>query len=138
MTAAAFIDSQGSSITIDGTVVTGISGMSGLGSGQAADRDRTTLADTTFKRFGIGLQDGGTVQIDVFVNTEDPGQQKLWDAYINRTRHVFVLTLPNARAFTFNAYCKQFSQDESTDTDLKGKVSIRIDGAISGGFPAPS
>lgn len=131
------IDAQGTVFRIDGTVIGQARSWSGIGSGQAGERDRTTLANTDFKTFGVGLQDGGSVSIDVFPDTDDAGQRLVYQAYTQRTEHTFTVTLPNGVIFTYSGFVRQFEITGGQDADVTGTIQTRVNGAISG-FPAPA
>lgn len=133
---ATIIDAQGTKFRIDGTEVGGVKGFSGLGSGQAAERDRTTFEDVSFKRFGVGLQDGGSVSIEVNVRTADAGQRLVWQAYEDRDSHDYELELDNGETFEFSGFIKQFEITGGTDADVGGTIQVRVDGPVTG-FPAP-
>ena len=131
------IDSQGTVVTCDGVTVGGVKGVSGLGSGSPAERDRTTMADTSFRRFGVGLQDGGNVTLSILVDTTDNGQRKLYRYWRDRTRATFVITLVNGTTRTFGGYVMTFAEDLNADTDVMASCQLRVDGEITG-FPDPS
>jgi hypothetical protein len=133
----ATIDSQGTLVAVDGVVVGGVKGVSGLGSGSPSERDRTTLADTKFKRIGMGLRDGGQVTLDILVDTTDAGQRKLYRYWKDATRGSFTLTLVNGSTRTFYAYVTTFAENLNSDTDVMGSCQLRVDGEITG-FPDPS
>lgn len=133
----AVIDSQGTIITINGTVVGGTRSLGGIGSGSPTERDRTTFADTSFKRFGMGLADAGTVTVGLLLDSADNGQRKAFKAWKDRSRDVWTFTFSNGVVQSCYAYTTQFSQEAGADQDVTGQIQLRIDGAISG-FPDPS
>lgn len=131
------IDSQGTILTIDGVVVGGTRSLTGLGSGSPSERDRTTWTNTTFRSFGIGLRDGGSVTVGMLEDSNDNGQRKAYRAWKVGTRSQFVLTAPNGLTQSWYGYVMTFSQDVPADADWTAEMQIRVDGAISG-FPDPT
>lgn len=131
------IDSQGTQLVLDGVTIGGIKGVSGLGSGSPSERDRSTLEDRQFRRFGVGLRDGGSLTASVLVDTQDAGQRKAYRYWKDATRGTFNLQLVNGSQRTFSGYVMGFAEDFAADADVMANLTIRVDGEISG-FPDPS
>lgn len=131
------IDSQGTVLTLDGVTIGGVKGVSGLGSGSPSERDRSTLEDRNFRRFGVGLRDGGTLTVNILVDTGDQGQRKAYKYWRLATRGQFQLQLVNGTTRTFMGYVMSFPEDLSADTDVMANMTIRVDGDIAG-FPDPA
>lgn len=131
------IDAQGTAWTVEGTAIGGVKGVTGLGSGSPGERDRTTMDDAKFKRFGIGLRDSGTATMQILADSNDNGQRKLMRYYRDGTRVLFVGVLPNGVTQSFYAYVTTFAIDMAADSDITVSCQLRIDGDISG-FPDPT
>lgn len=131
------IDSQGTVLTLDGVTIGGVKGISGLGSGSPSERDRSTLEDRKFKRFGVGLRDGGSATVNLILDSTDPGQRKANRYWRDATRGTFVLILTNGTTMRFGGFVTAFPKDVNADSDITGTLTIRVDGEISG-FPDPS
>ena len=131
------IDSQGTVWSLDGTLIGGVKSVAGLGSGSPGERDRTTMDDAKFKRFGVGLRDGGTATMAFLVDTTDAGQRKLSRYWREATRGLFLGVLTNGSTRSFYGYVMTFAEDLAADADVTASCSIRIDGEVSG-FPDPT
>ncbi len=131
------IDSQGTSWSVEGVAIGGVKGVTGLGSGSPGERDRTTMDDAKFKRFGVGLRDGGTATMQFLVDTNDAGQRKLYRYWRDATRVQFTAVLINGTTRSFYAYVMTFAEDLAADSDVTASCQLRIDGDISG-FPDPT
>lgn len=131
------INSAGTTLTIDGTVIGGVRNLTGLGSGSPSERDRTTWANLNFRSFGIGLRDGGSLNLGMLEDSADNGQRYLYRAWKNGTRVSFVLTAPNGLTQSWAGYVMTFSQDVPSDADWTCESQIRVDGGVSG-FPDPT
>lgn len=131
------IEGQGTQIAIAGTVIGGTRSFDGLGSGSPSERDRTTFADTQFRNIGIGLRDGGTINVGILLDSTDQGQRLAYNAWRLGTKSTFTITFTNGVVQTFSGFVMQFSQNAGVDADLAGSIQIRVTGAITG-FPGPS
>lgn len=125
---------QGTTFSIDddaGSPVTvaGIKSITGLGSGQASEIDVTTLASTA-KEFRMGLQDFGSVQLDMVRNFDDAGQAEMLDAMDQQEQRTCIFTLPTAtlNVCTFEGFVTQMTTDVSADGVVTGTATIRITG----------
>ena len=131
------IEGQGTQIAITGVVIGGTRSFDGLGSGSPSERDRTTFADTQFRRIGVGLRDGGSINVGLLLDTTDQGQRLCFAAWKNGALNTFTITYSNGTQQTFSAYVMQFPQSAATDSDLVGTMVLRVTGPLTG-FPAPS
>lgn len=124
-------DGAASPITINGVV-----GITGLGSGSATEIDTTTLASSA-KEFRQGLQDFGSIDIELIRNQDDDGQAELAAIKASQTTREFVITLPNIdptvtlNVATFNGFCTQLTADIGADEVVRGNATIRITGEIT-------
>lgn len=135
--AATPILAQGTTISVEdnvGTPVTinGVMSITGIGSGSATEIDVTTLASTA-KEFRQGLQDFGSIQIEVIRNQDDLGQVELFDMMGAQAVRDFLITLPSSTAdeISFSGFVQSFSLDVNADDSIKGTCTVRITGAIS-------
>lgn len=131
------IEGQGTVIAINGTTVGGTRSFDGLGSGSPSERDRTTFADTQFRNIGIGLRDGGTINVGLLLDSTDQGQRLCYQAWKNGSKPTWTITYSNGVVQSFAGYCMQFPQGAGTDADLAATMQIRVTGPITG-FPDPS
>lgn len=131
------IDSQGAVLTLDGVTIGGVKSITGLGSGSPSERDRSTLEDTEFRRFGVGLRDSGSASVALLIDTSDPGQRKAYFYYRKGKQGQFVVQLTNGIQQAFKGFVTQMPVDIAADADVMGNMTIRVDGEISG-FPDPS
>jgi Lambda phage tail tube protein, TTP len=130
--AATPILAQDTTVTIGGTAIAGVKSITGIGSGSATEIDVTTLASTA-KEFQMGLQDFGSVEIEMIRNQDDTGQVALFTNMAAQTSASFVVTLPTsiANVITFTGFVMSVSLDIGADSVVTGKATIRISGAPS-------
>lgn len=128
----AVIDAQGTTFSVANASavqvsIGGFRSFSGF-DGEAADRDRTTLASTA-REYAPGLPDYGNFTMELFVDTADAGQNELLAIQASQSTRTFVLTLENAVTYTFQGYVKSASTEGDLDSDLIRNVNIKITGA---------
>lgn len=127
---------QGTTISIDddaGSPVTiaGVVAISGIGSGTATEIDVTTLASSA-KEFKMGLQDFGTITIDLIRDNDDTGQAELADAMSQQERRTIIISLPTSTAnvATFEGYVMSLTADVGADNVVRGQCQIRVTGTV--------
>lgn len=127
--AAAPILAQDTTVTIDATAIAGVRSITGIGSGSATEIDVTTLASAA-KEFRMGLQDFGSVQIEMIRNQDDAGQLAMFTAMGNQASAVFVVTMPTSTAnvITFTGYIMSIGLDINADGVVTGTATVRITG----------
>ena len=99
--------------------------------GSASDLDATDL-DSVAMEYRMGLQDNGQLQLGLQISDTDDGQQALRGslAAAGPTSKV-VLTFKNGKTRTFQAYCKQFSEQGGVNQIIEGSATLRISGAVA-------
>jgi hypothetical protein len=127
---------QGTTITIaDGTgtatTIGGVVSISGVGAGSASEIPATTLASTA-KEFKMGLQDFGSMTMELIRNNDDAGQVQLQAAMAAQAKRQVVITLPTStlNVATFDGYVMELGLDVNADGIATGKCVIRVTGAI--------
>jgi len=125
------IDAQGTTFTFnDGTTAQTVGGVQSFSMSSTADEREVTTLSSTAKEFKFGLQDNGTLKLDVLYDPADAGQAAIIAARTaNATRQV-VMTLSNGTTATFNAIVKSVPIDAAADDDLKSSIELRVSGAI--------
>lgn len=100
--------------------------------GQSSEIDTTNLSSVA-KEFTLGLNDFGSISLEVNFNINDAGQTLVDTAKRNGTVSQFVLTLPTGakKVFTFNGYVQGFSISGAVDAVVTASISIRISGAVT-------
>lgn len=133
------IDSRGfSAYTSGGTATpvtwTQIAGVNSFDwqDGEGSDIDVTTL-DSTSKEYLVGLQDAGSLSLDINVETADAGQIAAAAAKAAGTVKEFKIELPNAALRTFQGIVKSMPESGGVDAKVSGSMSIRITGAVTRG-----
>ncbi len=111
------------------TSVANVKSFNGFG-GMASEIDVTNLSSTA-KEFRLGLQDFGTITIEVSVDYSDAGQNALRTAQAAGTERTFRLNFPNARVATFNGYVKGAPVQGGVDATVEGSFEIRINGNVT-------
>lgn len=132
------IKAQGTTVSIDdssGTPVAigGVESIVGLGSGEAAENNTTTIASTA-REFEPGLPDHGSYTINFNRrNADDVGQAELFDAMIAQAKRTFIVTLPSStdNVITHEGFVKSITTDINADGIVSGAATIRITGAIA-------
>lgn len=136
------VSAQGTKVEIssDGTSFTEIKEVktySGF-DGQASDIDVTNLQSTA-KEYRVGIQDFGTLQLDVNVVRGDAGQTLVRTALASGAVYKFQVTLNDAITPTtgtgtilaFDGLVKQFTQQGGVDAVQAGTIQVRITGAVT-------
>lgn len=122
---------QGTTFTFNSVAISGVVGMKGLGSGSATEINTTTLASTA-KEFVQGLQDFGSVTLDLIRSEDDAGQQALATALAAQATHTMVIVLPSGtvKTATFTCFVKKLQSDVDADGVVKGSCELRITGPV--------
>ena len=129
----ASIQAQGTTFTFaDGVpvaqTVAGIQSFSGF-DGESTEIDITTLASTA-KEFDVGLEDFGSLSLEVIYDPSDAGQAAILAAKTAAATRECVLTLSSGDIATFDVIVKSFSNAGGVDDVIKGTVNLRITGAV--------
>jgi hypothetical protein len=111
------------------TVIGGVKSVSGLGSGQAAVIDTTTLTSTR-KEKRKGLADEGQMTLAINWDEDDAGQALLTEARNSPDVYVLKITLSNGTTKTFDALVLSFGLDLAVDAIADSSASIEITGEI--------
>jgi hypothetical protein len=137
--AAPAILAQGTTFSTDAVggstpiVISGVKSVSGIGSGKASEIDVTTLASTA-KEFRMGLQDFGTVTLNIVWNLDDAGQIALYNAMDGQTAQQFIITLPatnpsvTKNVWTATVYVLSMEVSADSDSVALGTVTLRVTG----------
>ena len=98
----------------------------------AAEIDVTNL-ESTAKEFILGLQDFGTLTLDLHPDYGDAGQNKLRTLRASGAAENFEIILPTAvdRKLTFAARVMQDSETGGVDAAYEGSFDLRITGAVT-------
>lgn len=108
--------------------------ISGLGGGQAAVQDVTSL-DSQAKEFRVGLADEGEVSVSLVIRQiADPGQQEVMAARrVARTARFRVTSLLDPTLdVQFDALVLSCSLNFEVDNPRTGELSLRVTGPITG------
>ena len=134
--AATPILAQGTTITVEDSgatpvTINGVMSIGGIGSGTASEIDVTTLASTA-KEFRQGLQDFGTITLELIRNQDDSGQAELASMRAAQATREFVVTLPSSTndVATFDGFCTQLTAEVGADDVVRGTATIRVTGAV--------
>ena len=103
-----------------------ISGFDGSGN----EIDVTNLASTA-KEFSMGLEDFGSLSMELNQYNDDAGQTAIRAAKTAADIKSWKLTLPNSDIATFSAYVKTFTMNLGVDGVVTGSVSLRVTGAVT-------
>ncbi len=122
---------QGTTFSFNSQTVAGVIGIKGIDSGKATEIETTTLASTA-KEFRQGLQDFGTIQVDLVRSLDDAGQAAMLTAMAAQANETCVIVLPSGtlKTATFQAFVKSISSDVDKDGVVKGVAELRITGAV--------
>ena len=125
------IDAQGTVFTFnDGTVGQIVGGVQSFSIDSTADERETTTLASTAKEFKLGLQDNGTLQLNVLYDRSDVGQAAMITARASNLVREVVMTLSGGEIATFDTLVKALPIDGSADDDLKSTIDLRVTGAI--------
>ncbi len=121
--------SGGTATPLTFTAVANVKSFNGFG-GMASEIDVTNLSSTA-KEFRLGLQDFGTITIEVSVDYNDAGQTALRAAQASGVERNFRLAFPNAKTATFAGYVKGAPVQGGVDATVEGSFEIRINGNVT-------
>lgn len=131
------IKTQGTLVEIDTgsstfVAIGGVSSISGLGGGEAADIDVTDFASTA-REFLQGLPDEGNITLSGNYDPADVQQTLMETKRSNQEVATFRITLQDTGTteFEFNAFVKSFEKNLEADDAVRFSVSLRITGAIT-------
>lgn len=127
----AVILSQKTTIKFNGSLVGGVTSITGIGSGSATEIDTTTLASDA-KEFSQGLRDFGSIELDLIRDYADVGQAAMATAMAAQATEEIIVTLPAAtnNTLTFSGFVQSLPSDIAADSKVMGKAKIRITGAV--------
>lgn len=98
--------------------------------GAAAVIDKTNLKSTA-KEKNVGMEDFGSLKLEVQIYDADLGQAALRAAKTGKTKKNFLVTYPNANTRTFGGYVMSFPEKFGIDVNITGSVEILIDGTVT-------
>lgn len=98
--------------------------------GEGSDIDATDL-DSTSKEFLVGLQDPGTLSVELNVLTADTGQGACVAAKASGDTKAFKLTYPNGAIRTFDGIVRSMPESGGVDAKVSGSMSVRISGDVT-------
>ena len=112
------IDTFGSTVSIDGTVIHGIDpGTVPFPKGSTGSKNTSTLDSGTVMQKGLNMYDPGTVDISGNMIPSDAGQIAMWAAFGDRKLHTFSISIPDAgEIFSYEAYVTKFEPGSEENT----------------------
>lgn len=115
---SAHIDTLGTIVKIDGTIITGISlDTIPIPDGDTGDKDTSTLDSGTIMDKGLGMFDPGSCEISGNKISGDAGQLALTEAYGDRALHTFTVdVVPAGEIYTYEGYVTKFNPGSSDNT----------------------
>lgn len=134
--ASTAISAQGTSLKVDDSVpgtpdvsVANVISFSGF-DGEASEIDVTNLSSTAKERIA-GLQDFGSVNLEIHPDFTDPGQDLLRDAQSSGELKTFLITLPNGVELQWTGAVKNAQAlNGGVDAALTGSVSLTVKGDL--------
>ena len=97
--------------------------------GEAADIDVTCLSSTA-KEYIVGLQDSGTLSLDLNVDFSDAGYALMKTAKASGEAYGFQIELDTGETFTFDGFVKSLPFTGAVDAAITGTASVRISGSV--------
>lgn len=97
----------------------------------AANEIDVTHLQSLAKEFRMGLQDFGSVQIDVNMLPDDEGQELLRTAKASRQIQDFRMTRSDGSKAAFQGYVTTASESGGVDAKIDGSFNIRISGNVT-------
>ena len=111
--------------------------------GESADIDVTCLSSVA-KEYLVGLQDSGSLSLDLNVVFGDAGYVLLQAAKASGEKYSFQIELAKdgteitGRTFTFDGFVKSLPFTGAVDAAITGTATVRISGAVTEAEPATS
>jgi hypothetical protein len=121
---------QGTTIKIDTVQIKEVKGIKPSG-GSASVIDVTDL-DSTAKESRTGLQDHGTLSLDIHILESDPGQTACVAAFAGSTSNTYVVDT-GIKTYTFDGSITKWPTvpDATVDGVLVGTAEIKLSGAVT-------
>jgi hypothetical protein len=105
--------------------------VSGAGfDGTSAVIPKTNLASTA-KEKEVGLQDFGSLKLEIQIYDDDAGQTAMKAAKASQASKNFRVTYPDASTRTFAGFVMSFSESFGVDAMITGSTEILIDGEVT-------
>src|SRR3990170_1044027 len=98
--------------------------------GTSAVITKTNLASTAVEK-DVGLQDFGSLKLEIQIYDADAGQTAMRAAKTNQTQKNFKVTYPNGETRTFAGFVMSFSEKFGVDSIVTGSTEILIDGVVT-------
>ena len=97
-----------------------------------SELDKTNL-DSAAKEYSAGIVDNGTVAFGMKYVASDPGLVAAKVAFVAGATKQYKLVVPNGDIYSFQGFYKEVPTMPSGGVDklLMGKLSVRIDGAVT-------
>lgn len=115
------------------TKISGVTNITGLGSGAAPIIDTTDL-DSESREKQLGTPDEGQIKIDFNYIPDDAGQLALIAARASREAHEFALVARKGSAtytWTFDALVPTVERGTAVDAAWTGSATLEITGAVT-------
>jgi hypothetical protein len=130
------ISAQGSTLKIDiavagtpDTLIGNLYQYSGF-DGEASEIDISNLYSVA-KEFLLGLKDNGGFTVEYHPDYDDNGHNDLRAAEVSSKKKTLLLTLPNGKEITFDAFVKNANGiSGGVDGVVTGGASLKITGAL--------
>ena len=103
---------------------------------ESADIDVTCISSTA-KQYLVGVQDSGTLTLDLNVDFNNVGYKILQTAKASGNEVAFEIELAKegtetkGRTFTFNGFVKSLPWAAAVDAAITGTASVKISGAVT-------
>lgn len=122
--------SKGTKFTLDGTAVGGLTSIGGVE--VSADSTEVSAMDNTtgYKEYLAGLKDGGEVPLEGFLDGEDAGQDKMYEALNDEKVHKGAIVFPEAigKTWSFDGIVTKFATNANMGDAIKFSASIKVTG----------
>lgn len=122
--------SKGTKFTIDGTAVGSLTSIAGIEI--TADSVDVSAMDNTsgYKEYLAGLKDGGEVPFEGFLDGEDEGQAKAYEALNDEKVHKCAIVFPEAigKTWSFDGIISKFATSAQMNNAITFSAAAKVSG----------
>ena len=126
------LDAQGTCFFLNGVEIGDVQSISGF-DGTANEIDVTNLKSTA-EEIRMGIERNGSINLTVFRDLDDLGQQECLAQRAARTASEFIIQLPDVGTLNqirCDVYCLSASLDLGVDASITGTIQLRITGPVT-------
>ena len=123
------VDTFGTTLSIDAVAITQIQDIRGPALSTDTDEVTTHSSPGQVEEFIATIKRTGEVSFPLVFDPANAGHAALYQAWVDKTLDVYILTYPDGSAWTFSAYCIGLGESAPVAGHLERAVTLRPSGA---------